>query len=104
MKYILASASPRRKELLKYIIEDFDCVPADISEVFPESISVFDAPEYLALKKAEHLIKAYPDTVIIGSDTAVIVDGEMLGKPKNKADAGQMLEKLSGKVHSVVTG
>lgn len=104
MKYILASASPRRKELLKYIIENFECIPADIEETFPENISVFEAPEYLALKKAEYIAQENRDKIIIGSDTAVIINGEMLGKPKDENDAKNMLTKLSGKVHTVVTG
>lgn len=104
MQYILASASPRRKELLKYILADFECIPADIAEVFPENIGVFAAPEYLALKKAEHLAATHKNKIIIGSDTAVIIGGEMLGKPKNEADAADMLNKLSGKTHTVVTG
>lgn len=104
MKYILASASPRRKELLKYILPEFECIPADIEEVFPENLSVFDAPEYLAKIKAESLSRKYPDRIIIGSDTAVIINQTMLGKPKDRFDAEKMLKMLSGKTHAVVTG
>lgn len=104
MKIILASASPRRKELLQKITDDFICVPADIDESLPCGARIEKAPEYLALKKAEHIAKDYDDSIVIGSDTGVFYGGEMLGKPKDRADAKRMLEMLSGKTHSVITG
>ncbi|MCH5193055.1 MAG: septum formation protein Maf [Oscillospiraceae bacterium] len=104
MKIILASASPRRQELLRYIVPDFDILPADIDETIPEGIAAERSAEYLAVKKAEHISEKYPDSLVIGSDTVVIIGGEILGKPADKADAERMLRKLSGKVHTVVTG
>lgn len=104
MKIILASASPRRQELLKYIVPDFDIIPADIDETLPDDISSDKAAEYLAVKKAEHISEQYLDNLVIGSDTVVIIGGEILGKPSDKADAERMLHKLSGQVHTVVTG
>ena len=103
-RIILASASPRRQELLKYIFEDFEIIPADIDESVPEQIPVEERPEIIARKKAEHVAKDYPDSLVIGSDTAVIAAGKMLGKPADKADAERMLSMLSGKVHKVITG
>lgn len=104
MKFILASASPRRNELLKLITEDFICHPADIDETVPETIESHSAPEYLALLKAEHIAKKYPDKIIIGADTTVFLGDTPLGKPKNEDDAFNMLKALSGKPHTVITG
>lgn len=104
MKIILASASPRRQELLKKVTEDFICIPADIDEALPCGIEIEKAPEYLALKKAEHIAKDHRDSIVIGSDTGVFYGGQMLGKPNNDDDAKRMLKMLSGKTHSVITG
>ena len=104
MKIILASASPRRQELLKYITPDFEVVPADVDETLPDDIPADESAEFLAVRKALHVAAANPDSMVIGSDTVVIADGEILGKPTDEADAERMLKKLSGKVHKVVTG
>lgn len=103
-KIILASASPRRQELLKYVTPEFDVIPADVDEALPEGISAEKSAEYLAVKKAEHIALIYPESVVIGSDTVVITDGEILGKPSDEKDAERMLRLLSGKTHTVVTG
>ncbi len=104
MKFILASASPRRRELLKIIVEDFLCLPADIDETVDSSIAPRTAPEYLALQKAEHIAQKHPDKIIIGADTTVFLGDTPLGKPKDEADAFNMLKALSGKSHTVITG
>lgn len=104
MNVILASASPRRKELLGYIVPRFEIIPADVDETLPEEIPAEKSAEFLAVKKAEHISEQYPESIVIGSDTVVIVDGEILGKPADEADAYRMLKKLSGKTHTVVTG
>lgn len=104
MNVILASASPRRKELLGYIVPRFEIIPADVDETLPEEIPAEKSAEFLAVKKAEHISAQYSESIVIGSDTVVIVDGEILGKPADKADAYRMLKKLSGKTHTVVTG
>ncbi len=104
MEYILASASPRRQELLKNIIDFFKILPADIEEILPEGISAEAAAEYLAVSKAKHISALYPSALVIGCDTAVIIGGEILGKPKDTLDAKRMLKLLSGKKHSVITG
>lgn len=101
---ILASASPRRQELLKYIVPEFRIIPADIDETLPGDISAGKSAEFLAVKKAKHVSGKNPGSIVIGSDTVVIIDGEILGKPRDPSDAERMLRKLSGKTHSVITG
>lgn len=104
MGIILASASPRRRELLGYIVKDFCVVPSGVEEIVPKGIRVLKQPEYLSKIKALDIANQYPNDTVIGSDTAVILKNEILGKPKDRADAEKMLIKLSGKVHKVVTG
>lgn len=102
---ILASASPRRQELLKLIFDDFKIQPADIDETIYDENNIEKIPELLALKKAEHIFKnSNYDDIVIGSDTGVFIDGLMLGKPKDREDAFEMLKMLSGKKHKVITG
>lgn len=99
---ILASKSPRRKELLSLITTEFEIKSADVDETLPKNISPENAVLYLSKIKAEPFENGY-DTVI-GADTVVAVDGRILGKPKNREDAFNMLKLLSGKSHSVFTG
>ncbi len=101
---VLASASPRRQELIKLISEDITVHPSDVDETVPEGISAEAAPEYLAVKKAAAVAKLFPHDTVIGSDTSVIVDGIILGKPTDRENAKEMLTLLSGKVHKVITG
>ena len=102
--FILASASPRRQELLKYILPEFEIIPADIEEILPKDIPAEKSAEYLASQKASYISEKFPESVVIGSDTVVIIDGEILGKPADAADAEKMLKQLSGNIHSVITG
>ncbi len=104
MNVILASASPRRRELLGYIYKDFEVLPSDVDENIPADISVFEAAEYLAVKKAAFIAENHADSLVIGCDTVVISDGKILGKPKDKLEAFEMLSSLSGKTHKVCTG
>lgn len=104
MKIILASASPRRQELLRYITPEFEVKPADVDETLPEGVPAEESAEFLAVRKAVHVAQLNSESVVIGSDTVVIADGEILGKPADEADAERMLKMLSGKVHKVVTG
>lgn len=101
---ILASQSPRRQELLKNIFSDFEVIVSDEPEILPEGTSAEDAPELLARIKAGAVAKAHPDELVIGADTVVILDGELMGKPKDAQDTERMLRALSGKVHTVITG
>ncbi len=99
---ILASQSPRRRELLQYITKDFEVRVSDADETLPDGITPDGAVVMLSQIKARPFAQA-GDTVI-GADTVVAIDGEILGKPADKADAARMLRRLSGKTHSVFTG
>ena len=102
---VLASQSPRRRELLSLICEDFTVEPADIDESITDCADIEKIPEHLALKKAEYISgRGYFNDIVIGCDTGVFLKNEMLGKPKNEADARRMLNALSGKKHKVITG
>ena len=101
---ILASGSPRRQELLKFITEDFEICPVNAEETIPEGMPVQMAAAFLADMKASACAKLFPDKIIIGCDTIVIYNDEIMGKPENREDAFRMLRKLSGEVHSVLTG
>ncbi len=106
MEWILASASPRRKELLAELIKDFTVIPSQADEDLGEEL----APEQLVLSlaklKAEE-VAFRPENegkIVVGSDTVVAFDKNVLGKPKDEADAFRMLKMLSGKAHAVYTG
>jgi septum formation protein len=101
---VLASASPRRQELLKLIVSEFEIAPADIDETLPETITPEYAAEYLAVQKALAASLNRPEDAVIGCDTVVILENEILGKPADRVQAKFMLKKLSGKTHSVYTG
>jgi septum formation protein len=103
-KIILASQSPRRKQLMEAAEIDFEIVIADVDETNPPGMPGEEVPEHLAKKKAAAIEANYPDAIIIAADTVVLLDGEILGKPKDAADAENILGKLSGRVHRVVTG
>jgi len=103
---ILASNSPRRKELLSGIDVEYEVLTLpDIDESYPDDIPHEEIPEYLAKKKASAYISMMQDdTLLITADTVVLLHGRILGKPLNKRDAKRMLKKLSGETHRVVTG
>lgn len=104
-KWILGSQSPRRKELLAGIGIDFEIRTKDTDESYSSEIAVQDVAVYLAQVKAEALLpELAPSETIICADTVVIIQGEILGKPKNQTEAQQMLRKLSGNTHEVITG
>lgn len=100
---VLASASPRRKELLKLITDEFDVMPSDINEMLPEGIESEKAAQYLAKIKARS-IADIENKAVIGCDTVVVIDGKILGKPKNREQCQSMLSLLSGRTHCVYTG
>lgn len=101
---ILASASPRRRELLTLTGVDFSVKVADVNEVIPENAKPDEVVMSLAMQKAQAVANANPDSIVIGSDTVVAFDGEILGKPKSEENAAQMLAMLSGRSHTVYTG
>lgn len=103
-RLILASASPRRRELIKKVSADFECIAADVEETVPDGTETEMIPEHLASLKARKIAYTYPDAVVVGCDTIVIANGEMLGKPKDEKDAYRMLSMMSGIQHTVITG
>ncbi len=104
-KVILASASPRRQELIKLIFDSVEILPADCDETLPEGIGAREAVEYLSkIKNEASLNLTEKENLIISADTVVAVDDEILGKPVDKEDARRMITLLSGKVHQVYTG
>lgn len=108
MKLILASASPRRKELLTVTGVKFDVVVSDADETVSETLTPAETVTLLARRKAEAVRNALGspdgDTVILAADTVVASGGKILGKPKDREDAKNMLRSISGRVHEVYTG
>ncbi len=101
---VLASASPRRQELLRKAGIGFSVHPADVDETPREGESAQACAERLAREKALVVLRAYPHEYVLGADTIVVIDREILGKPRDQADAARMLRLLSGHVHYVITG
>ena len=102
--FILASLSPRRRELLGGLALNFIVVPSGIDESENEGESPRDHVLRLSFEKARVVAAEYPDTWVLGADTIVVVDGEILGKPEDTKHAKKMLRKLSGRTHRVITG
>ncbi len=104
-QFILASASPRRRELLESAGFRFDVHPADIDEAdHPPSLSPDKLAELLAVRKAAAVAERFPDRIILAADTVVALGNSALGKPADEADAARMLAMLSAAVHQVITG
>ena len=104
MSLILASGSPRRQELLQLITKDFIVSPVDADETLPAGMPIEMAAAYLADLKAKTAAAEFPQDIVIGCDTVVILGDEIMGKPKDREDAHRMLRALSGETHSVLTG
>jgi septum formation protein len=104
MNVILASGSPRRKELLSELIDEFKVIPADTDEVIDESLDIHSAIEKIALEKALDVSMKYPEALTIGADTIVYSEGEVLLKPVDFDDAFRILKKLSVSKQQVITG
>ena len=103
-RVILASQSPRRRELLSLVGIPHTVQPADIDEAYLPGEEPAAHAQRLAREKAAVVAAGAPDAVVIGSDTIVVVDGEVLGKPRDEAHAAQMLTRISGRSHMVMTG
>ncbi|WP_286033826.1 Maf family protein [Fusobacterium necrogenes] len=99
---ILASKSPRRKEILENIGFNIIVKSEDIEEI-SEKIGILENIKDIAWKKADAVAKSYPTEFVVGADTVVEVDGEVIGKPEDEEEAKEILKKLSGKVHNVIT-
>jgi len=104
MKIVLASSSPRRKELLKYLFKEFIIKSINIDETFDNNLSIVENVNKLALEKAKSVSKSFSEEyLIIGADTVVIINDKVLGKPKDTEEAKYMLNLLSGNKHQVIT-
>src|SRR5437660_223341 len=103
-KIVLASNSPRRKQLLKQLGLEFTVVPSNVIEKLNPRLKPRHQVEALALQKAEAVAKQFDDAIIIGADTLVALGDEVLGKPTDLQDAKRMLKKLRGRQHMIVTG
>ncbi len=105
---ILASASPRRQEILKLLNIPFKVIIPDIDEVAPEGMLPEKVPEYLAAKKVDAVARSLPTGSelpwILSADTVIILDGKIYGKPESQEDAVEYLKTLQGKTHKAVTG
>lgn len=101
---ILASASPRRAELLKQLNIPFKVVPSNTHEVKHPELTPHEVSKMNAFRKARTVISHFPDSLVIGADTIVCLGNEILGKPANLEEATQMLSRLQGRSHEVITG
>jgi septum formation protein len=101
---VLASVSPRRQELLRNAGIAFIVQPTDVLEIAKPGELPPDFAERMAREKAEAVFRARPNDFVLGADTIVVVDGTILGKPRDSADAARMLRLLSGRTHHVITG
>ena len=102
--FILASASPRRAELLRQLKLDFEIIPSDAKEVFDENLSPLELCQLNAHHKARAVAKKDSDALVLGADTLVFLDHQIFGKPKDLGEARKMLMQLQGRTHQVVTG
>ena len=105
-KIVLASASPRRQELLRRVgLEDFDVRVPEVEETFPEGLTPPEVVSYISREKAEAASAlCTPEEIVITADTMVFLDGQRLGKPRDESDALRMLTALQGRRHTVCTG
>jgi septum formation protein len=104
MMLILASASPRRRDLLTQVGLRFDVLPAHIDEALHSNESPTDYVQRLALEKAQAIHALHPNATVLGADTTVVLDNQILNKPTDLADAERMLRALSDRTHQVHTG
>ncbi len=103
-KIVLRSASPRRKELLTKAGYSFDIAASEIDETFDQNLTPYENVKRLGLKKALFEKEKYPNAILIGCDTIVVLNNQVFGKPKDAGDAYHMLATLSGKKHQVMSG
>lgn len=104
MQIILASASPRRRELMAMLTDSFQVCPAQGPEQVPPRLPAAQHARYLAVQKAREVFSRYPESLVIGADTIVLQGNVIFGKPRDDREARRMLQTLSGQVHQVKTG
>jgi len=100
---VLASASPRRAELLRQMRVEFKVVQSEVAEIHHEQLTAFEVSQINAYRKARSVAKKLPDMLVLGADTLVYLDTRFFGKPATLEEAYQMLEELQGRTHHVVT-
>src|SRR6266478_9537376 len=100
---ILASASPRRAELLRQLALDFKVIPSDVPEILHDQLTAGEAAQINAYRKARSISKRFPDALVMSADTLVYIGSIIYGKPASLEDAYTMLERLQGRTHHVVT-
>jgi septum formation protein len=103
-KIILASGSPRRREIFRKLGINFQYITSEIEEKFDENLSVYEQVVKLAAMKAYKVANIYDEAFIVGADTVVYLENKIIGKPVDKVDAKNILKFLSGKMHEVITG
>ena len=101
---ILASASPRRAELVRQLQLEFHVVPSDATELHHEHLTATEISQVNAYRKARAVAKKFPDALVLGADTLVYLGTQLFGKPSDLADAQRMLTQLQGQTHQVITG
>src|SRR3954462_7311829 len=101
---ILASTSPRRSELLRELNLEFQVLPGRVDEIHPEHLTPHEICQINAYRKARAVAKKHPDSLVLGADTLVALGSEIFGKPRDHTEAHQMLSKLQGRTHQVITG
>jgi nucleoside triphosphate pyrophosphatase len=102
--WVLASSSPRRRDLLGLLCSNFEVIPSQIEEIQQPGESPSQMAQRLAKEKAVAIRQFRPESVVIGADTVVVCEGQILGKPASPKEARSMLQKLSGRSHEVITG
>jgi nucleoside triphosphate pyrophosphatase len=102
--WVLASSSPRRRDLLGLLCSNFEVIPSQIEEIQQPGESPSQMAQRLAKEKAVSIRPFRPESVVIGADTVVVCEGQILGKPASPKEARSMLQKLSGRSHEVITG
>lgn len=103
-KIVLASESPRRRELLSSLDMNYITSNANIEEIFDPALPIEEAVQQVAFQKANAVASQHPNDIIIGADTIVVINNEILGKPRDDEEAYLMLSKLSGQTHEVYSG
>lgn len=103
-KIILASKSPRRKQLLEMIGLEFEVAASDINEDLKENLPPDEFVKKLSLLKAEDIAKRFPNSIIISADTVIVLENKTIGKPKDEKHAKEILKNCSGNTHKVLTG
>lgn len=104
MKIILASNSPRRKEILDIAKIEYEVIPSNIEEKMNEELPVAERIEDIAYQKVKSIRKSRQDKIILGADTVVLINDKIIGKPHSKKEAEEIIRLLSGKTHKVITG